>query len=412
MIQIITGNDEKRKKYLNSGRYIVSDFKDPKSFDQYDINIIDLSFNELWENKDVYPNTINMIKDIMHYKKIIETAISSKVLVLFPQNIKFKSNYYNNYYHKFEDLKNLLKIVKDLIIKNINGFNFELEFEKTTTIINNIEVMADFYFDKCYFDEKNIVLPSTKSQKTTTIKVSNNLYYITLDLSNSPEMLEEFLIKIKINSIEKTDRPKWIEEINILNDIMLKEKISEIDNFIDEKLKEREKAIQILEKNNNIKSILYETDKNLQNQVIEILNEILEYKDDNFIDENEEDFRIIKESNTFIIETKGLKRNVSGTDIGKTFNHVLTYEEKLEQEEKKERVKGIFIVATQRDKKLEEREKIPDRQIKIAERNNILIIRTEQLLELFEDYKNKKITTEIIIKLFSEQVGELKYDKE
>ena len=88
------------------------------------------------------------------------------------------------------------------------------------------------------------------------------------------------------------------------------------------------------------------------------------------------------------------------------------YEEKMEGTENKENIKGIFIAVTQRDKSIQEREETPDRQIKIAERNNILIIRTEQLLEIFEDYRNKKINTQEIIKLFSEQIGELKYSKE
>ncbi len=64
----------------------------------------------------------------------------------------------------------------------------------------------------------------------------------------------------------------------------------------------------------------------MQNEVIEILNEILEYRDDNFIDEMEEDFRIKKDDITFIIETKGLSRNIKGTDVNKAFDHVLMYE--------------------------------------------------------------------------------------
>ena len=122
----------------------------------------------------------------------------------------------------------------------------------------------------------------------------------------------------------------------------------------------------------------------------------------------EEDFRINKDDVTFIIETKGLSRNIKGTDVNKTFNHVLMYEEKIEQCNSQENVKGIFIVATQREKEIEEREETPDRQIKIAERNNILIIRTETLLKLYEQFKRKEMNTEDIIKIFKEQKGELK----
>ena len=60
------------------------------------------------------------------------------------------------------------------------------------------------------------------------------------------------------------------------------------------------------------------------------------------------------------------------------------------------------------EKEIEEREETPDRQIKIAERNNILIIRTETLLKLYEQFKRKEMNTEDIIKIFKEQKGELK----
>lgn len=103
-----------------------------------------------------------------------------------------------------------------------------------------------------------------------------------------------------------------------------------------------------------------------------------------------------------------MSRNIKGTDVNKTFNHVLMYEEKIEQCNSQENVKGIFIVATQREKEIEEREETPDRQIKIAERNNILIIRTETLLKLYEQFKRKEMNTEDIIKIFKEQKGELK----
>ena len=169
-----------------------------------------------------------------------------------------------------------------------------------------------------------------------------------------------------------------------------------------------------LEENKEIKSVLYQTDKKLQKIAIKMLNEMLEYEDKEFIDEMEEDYRICKGENTFLIETKGLLRNVNGNDISKTDNHVQIYIDKLEEErdQYKEKVKGIFIVANQRNRKIEERDKIPERQIKLAERNEILIIRTEQLLKLYEDFRNENIKTQGIIELFKTQIGEFKYNKE
>ncbi len=412
MIQIITDKYTKKNLYVETNKYVVSDFKSPKSFDEYEINVIDLSFDKLWRKDSTEKmDNINMSKDFLHYKKIIENTQNTKVLIIFPQNIRFFSYYYNDKYHRSEDLKNLLQLVKDLVRKYINLYDFDLVFESTKTMLNSEEINADFYFYKNNLQEENIVLISDKSKKVTTIKVDSNLFYTTLDISNSPEKLEEFLLKTQIIDNEENNKPEWLKEVNILDDIEIKNRIYEIDECIKNKQIEKSKEIEKQRENEKIKSILYETNKNLQNEVIEILNEILDYQDDNFIDEMEEDFRIKKENVTFIIETKGLSRNIKGEDISKTVNHVEVYLDKLDEEDIKENVKGIYIVATQRKKKIVEREKTPDRQVKLAERNNILIIRTEQLLEIIEDYRRKKLKTEDIIKIFTEQIGELKYEK-
>ena len=412
MIQIITDKYTKKNLNVENNKYVVSDFKSPKSFDEYEINVIDLSFDKLWRKDSTEKmDNINMSKDFLHYKKIIENTQNTKVLIIFPQNIRFFSYYYNDKYHRSEDLKNLLQLVKDLVRKYINLYDFDLVFESTKTMLNSEEINADFYFYKNNLQEENIVLISDKSKKVTTIKVDSNLFYTTLDISNSPEKLEEFLLKTQIIDNEENNKPEWLKEVNILDDIEIKNRIYEIDECIKNKQIEKSKEIEKQRENEKIKSILYETNKNLQNEVIEILNEILDYQDDNFIDEMEEDFRIKKENVTFIIETKGLSRNIKGEDISKTVNHVEVYLDKLDEEDIKENVKGIYIVATQRKKKIVEREKTPDRQVKLAERNNILIIRTEQLLEIIEDYRRKKLKTEDIIKIFTEQIGELKYEK-
>lgn len=105
-----------------------------------------------------------------------------------------------------------------------------------------------------------------------------------------------------------------------------------------------------------------------------------------------------------------MSRNIKGEDISKTINHVEMYEDKLEEDNIQENVKGIYIVATQRNKRIEEREKTPDRQLKLAKINNILIIRTEMLLKLYEKFRNREIKTMEILELLMNQIGELKLD--
>ena len=419
MIQLITENNNLKEQAKNNSEFKVNCLKNIESMDEYDINIIDLNSENLWYNKEGNQESINEINDLKHLKNTIENSLTSKMLVILPQNLNYFWHKYNNKYLNEEQLKNEVKLIKKIINENIYCFPFDLYYEKSITKIGDKRISSDFCFNnKQIVDTKwNIckvteILSSNKSKKINTIKVDDKIYITSLNINENIDLIIEFLKYIKIYNANEEIIPKWIKDINILNDIEIKKQLSQIEENI---LKLEQNKVHIKEaihENNKIKSILYETDKKLQNKIIEILNEMLDYNDDNFIDEMEEDFRIKKENITFIVETKGLKRNIAGTDVSKTFNHVLMYEEKLQEIGEKENVKGIFIVATQRDRCLQEREKTPDRQISIAERNNILIIRTEELLELFEAFRNKKIKTEKIIKLFNEQIGEFKYGEE
>lgn len=419
MIQLITENNNLKEQAKNNSEFKVNCLKNIESMDEYDINIIDLDSESLWYNKERNQESINEINDLKHLKNTIENSLSSKMLIILPQNLNYFWHKYNNKYLNEEQLKNEVKLIKKIINENIYCFPFDLYYEKSITQIGDKRISSDFCFNnkqivdtKCTICKVTEILSSNKSKKINTIKVDDKIYITALNINENIDLIIEFLKYIKIYNANEEIIPKWIKDINILNDIEINKQLSQIEENI---LKLEQNKVHIKEaihENNKIKSILYETDKKLQNKIIEILNEMLDYNDDNFIDEMEEDFRIKKENITFIVETKGLKRNIAGTDVSKTFNHVLMYEEKLQEIGEKENVKGIFIVATQRDRCLQEREKTPDRQISIAERNNILIIRTEELLKLFEAFRNKKIKTEKIIKLFNEQIGEFKYGEE
>lgn len=419
MIQLITENNNLKEQAKNNSEFKVNCLKNIESMDEYDINIIDLNSESLWYNKEGNQESINEINDLKHLKNTIENSLSSKMLIILPQNLNYFWYKYNNKYLNEEQLKNEVKLIKKIINENIYCFPFDLYYEKSITQIGDKRISSDFCFNnkqivdtKCTICKVTEILSSNKSKKINTIKVDDKIYITSLNINENIDLIIEFLKYIKIYNANEEIIPKWIKDINILNDIEINKQLSQIEGNI---LKLEQNKVHIKEaihENNKIKSILYETDKKLQNKIIEILNEMLDYNDDNFIDEMEEDFRIKKENITFIVETKGLKRNIAGTDVSKTFNHVLMYEEKLQEIGEKENVKGIFIVATQRDRCLQEREKTPDRQISIAERNNILIIRTEELLKLFEAFRNKKIKTEKIIKLFNEQIGEFKYGEE
>lgn len=420
LIQIITENARDNNihmKFEENTEYTVSEFKNPKVFDDFELNVLDLSFEELWISEKSNIDNIDMIKDLKHYYTMLKNNKDTKILVILPQNIMFKYflDWKNNYIHR-EDLKNLTDFISQIVSKNVYNYNFILNFGENIINLNKLDIKADFYFDETGIKEEQKILKSDKSNKLTTIRVEENIYFTTLDLMKSREMLEAFLEKTNIlNKSNEEKEPEWFNDIKILDDVYIENEVSQIEEEITKLQKKKENKLIKLEENKEIKSVLYQTGKKLQKIAIKMLDEMLEYEDKEFIDEMEEDYRIFKGENTFLIETKGLLRNVNGNDISKTDYHVQIYIDKLEEEGKdhdKKKVKGIFIVANQRNRKIEERDKIPERQIKLAERNKILIIRTEQLLKLYEDFINKKIKTQEIIELFKTQIGEFKYDKE
>lgn len=420
MIQIITGNARNKnihKKFEENTEYTVSDFKKPKVFEDFELNVLDLSFQDLWTSIYGNSNEIYMIKDLKHYHTMLKNNKDTKILVVLPQNITLK--YYWGWSGKYinsEDLKNLTDFISKIVYENVYNYWFRLNFGCNSINLSRLEITADFYFDEEEIEEEQKILKSDRSNKLTTIRVEENIYFTTLNLMKSREVLEAFLEKTNIlNKSNEEKEPEWFNDIKILDDVYIENEVSQIEEEITKLQKKKENKLIKLEENKEIKSVLYQTGKKLQKIAIKMLDEMLEYEDKEFIDEMEEDYRIFKGENTFLIETKGLLRNVNGNDISKTDCHVQIYIDKLEEEGKdhdNKKVKGIFIVANQRNRKIEERDKIPERQIKLAERNKILIIRTEQLLKLYEDFINKKIKTQEIIELFKTQIGEFKYDKE
>ena len=421
MIQIITGNARNKnihKKFEENTEYTVSDFKKPGVFDDFELNVLDLSFQDLWTSIYGNSNEIYMIKDLKHYHTMLKNNKDTKILIVLPQNITLKYcwDWSEEEYIMSEDLKNLTFFISQIVFENVYNYWLRLNFGCNSINLNRLDITADFYFDEKEIEEEQKILKSDTSSKLTTIRAEENIYFTTLNLMKSREVLEAFLEKTNIlNKSNEEKEPEWFNDIKILDDVDIENEVSQIEEEITKLQKKKENKLIKLEENKEIKSVLYQTGKKLQKIAIKMLDEMLEYEDKEFIDEMEEDYRIFKGENTFLIETKGLLRNVNGNDISKTDGHVQIYIDKLEEEGKdhdKKKVKGIFIVANQRNRKIEERDKTPERQIKLAERDRILIIRTEQLLKLYEDFINKKIKTQEIIELFKTQIGEFKYDKE
>lgn len=399
-IQIITQN-----KIKESSNMKINSFANPESLDAYDINIFDLTGN-FWTYDDNRITTVNSFKDIKHIKNIIMTANNKKNILVLPQNSEFRYDYSSvgytgiKDYQRSENLKNCFYTISNIIKDNFIDYNCSLGYEKNKTTISNYDYDSDFYIIEKNQTQNTIINKSNKSNKITSLKISDNLIITTLDIFKE-DLLSNYLASLKFTESESCI-PDWVSEIDILNDKELKKekakKEKEIIN-IQEDLKRLKLSI---DKNNEYKAILYETGIKLSTKVNEILAEIFNMNFENFNDVYEEDFLLKLTDITFVVEIKGVIHNVKGTNISEAYNHVQVY---LDDVYEKENVKGILIIANQRLINPKDRININERQIKIAKRNEMLIIKTEDLLTIYEQYMNKTLTTDEIKKLFKENIG-------
>lgn len=166
-----------------------------------------------------------------------------------------------------------------------------------------------------------------------------------------------------------------------------------------------------LENNSKYKKILYETGEELVKIVTEIVENLLDCSTEDFIDEKKEDLLVKLNEVTFIIEIKGVTSNIKSENVAQLERHCQSYMDKLNETGENETVKGVLLINHQRNKKLEVRDIVHDTQIDLAKKYGSIIIETKTLLDIFEDFKNEKISSEECVKLFDKEIGLLKYTK-
>ncbi len=394
-IQVIT-HSGKEVKYRGNG-IKQNSLHDIQSLDEFDINVIDLSANALWECDRDSRETINSISDFISISEMITNRKKSKLVILYPQNCNFTYIKYGSKYS--EEVKNMLSsLSKKILVKLFQPLsNIELVYENTRTLLQTKEFSASFYFKNV--DEA--LLTSVSSNKPTAIMV-NNVVLSTLCVDN----IEKLIVLLSELGVleEKQEVPEWFFEISMFDDAEQKEVIQESVEKIESEQKKIGQARVILEKNNRLKAVLYTTGDELVELVFEIFEEILDCDLSSFVDLKKEDLLIETEEVTFIGEIKGVNSNVKSTNITQVDTHYYDYLE-MHPEVDENKLKALLIINHQKNKAIKEREPVMEQQINLAKRNNSLIIETYTLLRVLELYRNNKVTTEKIIGVFKNSVG-------
>lgn len=403
-IQLITGNRNLR----GNDDITISDYSYPMSPDDFDINIIDLSYSTIWRNSGYGIGPIDISVDLKPISKMVSDSTKSKIVYVYPQDGDFL-NYYDGkrFVHRYR--------IKDLISNNrfdlgynncfsIYSPHLEVVFEPTKTKIGGVLYSADFRFS---YDSGSVITKSENSGKTTTIKTNNKLFFTTLDICKSIEKMMVFVNEYLVDKV--LEIPEWVKNFEFLNDNDVKTDIEESVSRIAELKQKIDNAECILSENNRYKSILSETGEKLVEVVFEMLEKILDCDLTAFIDINKEDFRIIKDGVVFIGEIKGINTNVKNGNISQLDVHYQNYMDENGGEQNA-KVCALLIINHQRSRNLNEREPVNEQQIDLARRNGSLIVETITLLKMFEEFLKGNLTAKECEEVFANKTGILKIE--
>lgn len=407
MLQLITYDESTIKEFNNKLK--ISNFTNHSDFNDFDINIIDLSHQGLWDSYS--PTGWDSIKNIVNLTpklRILENSIhncETKTVIILPQNLEFKHNYRgkNITYTPLNEMIPSFKDVLSDLYGKISGL--KVNFANTITTINEKEFQSNFAFsDSLKFES---ILCSDNGKTITTVK-NDEVILTTLNLKGIDDYYV-FLTNIGLLIEKDEDMPEWMGRIEMFDDSKQQETI-----FLNQQqIIDCERIIhtseEIIEKNKHFKSILYTQGDKLVDVVSEVLSLIFECNLSEFEDKKKEDFAFLAEEKIFIGEIKGISSNVKTTNLSQLDNHFTSFVED-HPEIDAGNIYKILIINHQRTKPLDERDPVDKTQIKAAEtKYQSLIVETFTLLKMFERFKNEGLIMEDCIQMFT-QTGILQED--
>ena len=404
-IQLITGN----RNFISDDNISVSNYDYPLSPDDYDINVIDLSYPRIWRSDRSEIGHIEIYDDLKFLSKMITESAKCKIVYVYPKDGEYLYYHYGNSYK-------CKKRIKDLIVEDNYDLGYkscfsvysscvDVIFEPTITKIENIKYSADFRF---IYENGTVITKSEKSGKSTTVQFDERFFYTTLDICSSVEKLNLFINKFLVDSVSEI--PEWVKEYEFLNDRKTKDFIEVSKNQIEKLNNQIEKAESILSENNRYKSILFTNGEQLVQVVFEILEKIFDCDLSGFKDERKEDFLIEKENAIFVGEIKGVTSNVKNEFISQLELHCQKYMDDLTDKFVKNTVHGILVINPFRTTQLLERKPVHEEQIDLAKRYGSVIIETVTLLKIFELHQKGILTSDDIIEKLQSFKGLLHID--
>lgn len=401
---------------LNWESFMCSKHNSPRSLDTFTVNVIDLTDVEIWKSSSQNYSSINSINDFKSLQLMIEQSKMAANIVILPSNVRFEYNWsaYQKRYTAGIQIKDMLTSFSVDILSKILPSNLQIPlfYENCITQLNSINFDSAFYFDESTFWARgySVLTRAKDSEKATTVKIDDKFFITTANILQSEEHIVTYLKSIGIWGKEKKEYPDWLLNYDFGDDRLQSQMIDDCRSEIVQAEAKIDAANNKLDENLRFKSILFTNGEELVSVIFEILEQLLTCDLSQFHDEKKEDFLIQLSDVTFIGEIKGVSSNVKSEHVSQVDTHYHGYMDKLHEEGLVENVKELLIINPLRTKSLENREPVHEIQIKLAERNNALIIETKTLLDIFESFQKGELTSEAIKNAFKQNSGILRLD--
>lgn len=189
--------------------------------------------------------------------------------------------------------------------------------------------------------------------------------------------------------------PAWVNNINILDDLQIKDDIVSLEKEIAKLDIETKRKVEMLDRNNEYKKLLYTSGDDLVHIVKKVLEEMLEVKV-NDQDVKREDLSFELNNKKILVEVKGINTSVKRENVSQLRNHIEddALLNNVEDDEIHNIYKGILIINPYIKSTIEDRIK-KDFYSKTVESDikheDFFAIDTISLLSLYCKFKQGKI---------------------
>lgn len=382
--------------FTETGDLTIKEFSKANAFDAFELTVIDLQDERLWQSDCDNDKLLNDHADISSIGQMLLQSNKCKCIVMFPQNCMYSYCYEydrqihaNRYKHKMP-LKDFIKDFACSPIGELLPLPLHICFGESKTRLFDRELHSDFSFSTPILPPVYSILESEAST-VSAVRLSEALAATTLCVNDNDDLLA-VVDAIFPTETQPSRTPDWLEEVVFHDETTRRARMKAIDNQIALLSEEKKGIEEVLSDYRDIKSVLCSKDFELESKARHLLAEIAEV-DEGFVDNKEEDFNFSYDDTLFLIEIKGSNGGLRRQHVSKTYDHVQIKMDEMEAEGNSRKIKGVLVFASQIEVRPKERDEFPEKQLSIAQRTEIAVLSTETLLRCYEAYVEGRLTS-------------------